>query len=79
MRRLIRGYEGIPTEVPWTVLRSPMTYYGEGMRTAEEAYRAHIARALNRMCHNQKELMRQMCYHAVAEVQEEENMSARFM
>ena len=34
VRRLIRGYEGIPTEVPWCVLRSLMAYYGEGMPTA---------------------------------------------
>ena len=31
VRRLIRGYEGIPTQVPWCVLRSPTAYYGEGM------------------------------------------------
>ena len=31
--RLIRGYEGIATELPWCVLRSPMAYYGEGMPT----------------------------------------------
>ena len=26
LRRLIRGYEGIPKEVPWCVLRSPTAY-----------------------------------------------------
>ena len=52
VRRLIRGYEGIPTEVPWCVLRSPTAYYGEGMPTAGESYQAHMARALSRMCHN---------------------------
>ena len=52
VRRLIRGYEGIPTEVPWYVMRSPKAYYGEGMPTAGEAYRAHTARTLSRMCHN---------------------------
>ena len=34
VRRLIRGYEGIPTEVPWCVLRLPTAYYGEGMPRA---------------------------------------------
>ena len=38
VRSLIRGYEGIPTEVPWCVLRSPTAYYGEGMPTGGEAY-----------------------------------------
>ena len=33
VQRLTRGYEGIRTEVPWCVLRSPTTYYGEGMPT----------------------------------------------
>ena len=55
--RLIRGYEGIPTEVPWCVLRSPTAYYGEGMPPAGEAYRAHTARTLSRMCHNQEEVV----------------------
>ena len=40
VRRLIRGYEGIPTEVPCCVLRSPTAHYGEGMPAAGEAYRA---------------------------------------
>ena len=52
VRRLIRGYEGIPTEVPWYVLRSPTAYYGEGMPTAGEVYRAHTARTVSMMCHN---------------------------
>ena len=34
VRRLIRGYEGIPMEVPWSVLRSLTAYYGGGMPTA---------------------------------------------
>ena len=59
VRRLIRGYEGIPTEVPWCVLRSPTAYYGEEMPTAEEAYRAHTARTLSRMCHSQEGVVRQ--------------------
>ena len=79
MRRLIRGYEGIPTEVPWCVLWSPTAYYGEGMPTAGEAYRAHTARTLSRMCHNQEETVRRVCYHAVAEVQKEENMCPRYV
>ena len=74
VRRLIRGYEGIPTEVPWCMLRSPTAYYGEGMPTAGEAYTAHTARTLSRMCHNQEEVVRPVCYHAVPEVQKEENM-----
>ena len=78
VRRLIRGYERIPTDVPRCVLQSPRTYYGEGMPTAGEAYRAHAARTLNRMCHNQEEVVRGICYHAVAEVQKEENMCPRF-
>ena len=79
VRRLIRGYEGIPTEVPWCVLRSLTAYYGEGMPTAREDYRAHTARTLNRMCHNQEEVVRRVCYHAVAEVQKEENMCPRYV
>ena len=79
VRRLVRGYEGIPTEVPWCVLRSPMAYYGEGMPKAGEAYRGHTARTLNRMCHNQEEVVRRVCYHAVEEVQKEENMCPRFV
>ena len=79
VRRLIRGYEGIPTEVPWCVLRSRTAYYGEGMPTAGEAYRAHTARTLSRMCHNQEEVVQRVCYHAVAEVQKEENMCPRYV
>ena len=48
VRRLIRGYEGIPTEVPWCVIRSPTAYYGEGMPTAGGACRAHTVRTLSR-------------------------------
>ena len=36
VRRLIRGYEGIPTEVPRCVLRSPTAFYREGMPRAGE-------------------------------------------
>ena len=79
VRRLIRGYEGIPTEVPWCVLRLPTAYYEEGMPTAGEMYRAHTARTLSRMCHNQEEVVRRVCYHAVAEVQREENMCPRYV
>ena len=79
VRRLIRGYEGIPTEIPWSVLRSPTAYFGEGMPTAGEVYRAHTARTLSRMCHNQEEVVRRVCYHAVAEVQKEENMCPRYL
>ena len=79
VRRLIRVYEVIPTEVPWCVMRSLTACYGEGMPTAGEAYRAHTARTLSRMCHNQKEVVRRMCYHAVAEVQKEENMCPRYV
>ena len=79
VRTLIRGYEGIPTEVRWCVLRSPTAYYGEGMPTAGEAYRAHTARTLNRMCHNQEDVVRQVCYHAIAEVQREEHMCPCFV
>ena len=79
VRRLIRGYEGIPTQVPRCMLRSPTAYYGEGMPTVEEAYRAHTARALNRMCHNQEDVVRPVYYHAVAEVQREEKMCPRFV
>ena len=79
VRRLIRGYEGIPTEVPWCVLRSPTAYYGEGMPTAGEAYMAHTARTLSRMCHDQEEVVRRVCYHTVAEVQKEETMCPRFV
>ena len=78
-RRLIRGYEGVPTEVSWCVLRSPTAYYGEGMPTAGEAYRAHTARTLSRMGDNQEEVVRRVCYHAVAEVQKEENMCPRYV
>ena len=79
VRRLIRGYEGIPTEAPQCVLRSLTAYYGEGMPTAGEAYRAHTARTLSRMCHNQEEVVRRVWYHAVAEVQKEENMCPRYV
>ena len=58
VQRLIRGYQGKPTMVPRRVLGSPTAYYGEGMPTAGEAYRAHTARALNRLCHNQEEVVR---------------------
>ena len=34
---------------------------------------------LNRMCHNQEEVVRGVCYHAVAEVQRQENMCPRFV
>ena len=79
VRRLIRGYEGIPTEVPGCVLRSPTAFYGEGVPTACEAHRAHMARARNRMSHNQAEMVRRVCYHAVAEVQRDEIMCPQFM
>ena len=79
VRSLIRGYQGIASEVPWCVMRSPTAYYGEGMPTAGEAYRAHMARTLSRMCHNQEEVLRRVCYHAVAEVQKEENMCPRYV
>ena len=71
VRRLFGGYEGIPTEVPRCVLRLLRAYYGEGMLTAGRAYRAHMAIALNRMCHNQEEVVRRVCYHVVAEVHRE--------
>ena len=61
------------------MLRSPTAYYGEGMPTAGEAYRAHTARTLNRMCHNQEEVVQRVCYHAVAEVQKEESMCPRYV
>ena len=79
VRRLIRGYEGTFTEIPWCILRSPTAYYGKGMPTAGEAYRAHTARTLSRMCKNQEGVVRQVCYHAVAEVHKEENMCPRFV
>ena len=79
VRRLIRGFPGIATEVPSCVLGSPTAYYGEGMPMAGEAYRAHTARMLYRMCHNQKEVVRRVCYHAVAEVQKEENLCPRYV
>ena len=79
VRRHIRGYEAIPTEVPRRVLRSPMVYYGERMPTAGEAYSAHTAQALNRMCHNQDKVVREVRYDVVAEVQREENMCPRFV
>ena len=61
------------------MLRSPMAYYGEGMPTAGEVYRARTATILNRMCHNQEEVVRRVCYHAVAEVQKEENICRHFV
>ena len=79
VRRLIRGWEGIPTEVPWCVLRSPTAYFGEGMPTAGEAYRAHTARTLSRVCHNKEEVVRRVCYYAIAEMQKEENMCPRYV
>ena len=78
-QRLVREYEGIPTELPSCMLRSPMVYYGDGMPTAGKSYRANTARAPKRMCHNQAEVVRQVCYHAVAEVQREENMCSGFV
>ena len=71
VQRLIMWYEGIPMEGRRCLLGSPTAYYGEGMPTARETYRAHTARALNRMCHNQEEVVRRVCYHPVAEVQKE--------
>ena len=79
VRGLIRGYGEIPTEVPWCVMQSPAVYYGEGVPTAGEAYRADTARTLSRMYHNQEKVVRRVCYHAVAEVQKEENMFPRYM
>ena len=79
VRMLTRGYEGITTEVLRYLLRSPMAYYREEMPTAGEAYRAHTARALNRMCHTQEEVVRRVFYQSVAEVQKEENMCPRFV
>ena len=38
VRRLIRGYEGIPTEVPWCVLRSLTAYYGAGIPTVKPVW-----------------------------------------
>ena len=55
----------------------PTAYYGEGMPTAGETYRAHTARTLNRMCRNQEVVVRRVWYHAIAEVQKEENMCPR--
>ena len=79
VRWLIRGYEGIPTEVLWCVMRSPTAYYGVGMPTEGEAYKARTARTLSRMCDNQEEEVRRVCYHAVPEVQKEENMCPRYV
>ena len=79
VRMLMRGYEGIPTEVPLCVLRSRTAYYGEGMPTAGEAYGAHTARTLSRMCHNQEEVVRRVWDHAIAEVPKEENMCPRYV
>ena len=61
------------------MLQSPTAYFGEGMPTAGEVYRAQTARTLSRMCHNQEEVVRRVCYHAVAEVQKEENMGPRYV
>ena len=61
------------------MLRSPTAWYGEGMPTAGEAYRAHTARMLKRMCHDQEEVVRRLCYHAVAEVQSEEEECPRYV
>ena len=74
VRRLIRGYEGIPTGVVWCMMRSPTAYYGEGIPAAGEAYIAHTVRTLRRMCHNQEKMVRRVCYNAIAEVQKVENM-----
>ena len=63
-------------EVPRCVFWSPTAHHGEGMPTVGKAYRAHTARALNRMCDNQEEVVRRVCYPA--EVQRKENMCARF-
>ena len=79
VRRLIRGYEGIPTEVPWCVSRLSMAYYGEGMPRAGEAYGAHTARTLSRMCHIQEEVVRRVCYQAITEVQKVEKMCRRYV
>ena len=49
------------------------------MPRAGEAYRAHTMRTLSRMCHNQEEVVRQVCYQAIAEVQKEENMCPRYV
>ena len=40
---------------------------------------AHTARTLTRMCHNQEKVVRLVCYHAVAEIQKEENMCPRYV
>ena len=78
-RRLIRAYERIPTEVPWCMLQLPTAYYGEGIQAAGDAHGADTARGLDRMCHIQEEVVRRVCYHAVAKVQREENMCSRFV
>ena len=49
------------------------------MPTAGEAYRAHTARSLSRVCHDQEEVVRRVRYHAVAEGQKEENMCPRYV
>ena len=46
VRRVIRGYEGIPTEVPWCVLRSPTAYYGEGHTHGK----VHCSLSSHRLC-----------------------------
>ena len=56
------------------MLWSPRAYFGEGMPATREAYGAHKARALNRMCHNEEEVLHWLCYHAVAEVQKKKIM-----
>ena len=49
------------------------------MPTAGEAYRAHTARTLSRMCHNHEGVLGRVCYHAIVEVQKEENMCPRYL
>ena len=79
MQKLISGYEKMPTKVPRCVSRSPTAYYGEEMPMADEVYRAHTARTINRMCKNQEGMVRRVCYRAVAEVGKEENMCPHFL
>ena len=61
------------------MLPSPTAYCGEGMATAGYVYRTRTERALNRMCHTQEEVLRRLCYHAVADVQREENMCPQYV
>ena len=82
VRRLIRGYEGIPTEVPRCVLQAPTAYYGEGMPAAGEEYRVHTVGALNRMCRRPVGVGAPVVLlrnHAVAEVHREDNMCPQFV